>query len=143
MNLACTLLEDKPNTYKGCTCFFYSVPEKIPFLFRKFACLIFMILQKKFKVTESSLEVTDDIKDYCLRKPRPTISAPKVTTEVTFTVTAAELQATPLGSPPILQQRGPRWRPRPTGTIQNPEKALLETFCIMPRTEMRGGQEKS
>lgn len=51
-----------------------------------------MILQKKFEVTKSSLKVTDDIKDYRMRKHRPTTSALRVTTkEVTVTVTTIEL----------------------------------------------------
>lgn len=69
-----------------------------------------MILQKKFKVKESSLKVTNDIKVYCLRKPRPIISALKVTTEVTFTVTAAELQCLcgRLGGTPCILSAGLR-----------------------------------
>lgn len=89
-----------------------------------------MILQKKFKVTQLSLKVTDDIKDY-LGKPRPTTSALKVTTkEVTVHSHLCRVAGNPSIVCPQVRQLGLSWCLRQIGKIKNSEKAVLEHFWI-------------
>lgn len=125
------LKTDQILTTKGCTCFFYKFPKQIPIWFGNFACLIFMILQKKFKVTKSFLKVTDDIKNYCLKKPRPTTSTLKVTMkEVTVHSHHCRVADNPSIVCPQMRQLGLSWCPRQIRKIKNSEKAVLENFWI-------------
>ena len=64
---------NKPKYQIPSTCSFYKSLVHIFFWFTIFTYLIFMTLQRKFRLTKSSFKIADDIKDYYFIRPRPTV----------------------------------------------------------------------